>query len=271
MGLPVGDFLLPNKLDDAALLQKLIDKAAAASLPFFRSPVLRSDNKASGRDFDPVTQADRAAEAAMREVLESERPDDGILGEEFGPKLSKNGRTWVLDPIDGTRAFLAGAPSWGTLIALNDGTRVVLSAVSQPFIGEVFLGEPKGAFWLHNDRRQVMTTRACPQLGKAILMTTFPEVGTPDERMAFERVSARALLTRYGFDCYAYCLLALGQIDLVIEAGLEPYDVQGPIGVIEAAGGIVTNWQGESAMNGGQILAAGDARLHERVLELLNP
>ncbi len=256
--------------DHAAVAQALADAAADVTMRYFRSPDLLADNKASGSEFDPVTLADREAETAMRAVLAARRPQDGILGEEFENLAGESGLTWVLDPIDGTRAFISGAPSWGTLIGLSDGTRVLHGTVSQPYIGETFTGGQAGAFLSRGDGQTPIKVRSCGALEDAILMTTFPEVGSPYERAAFENVSARVRLTRYGFDCYAYCLLAMGQIDLVIEAGLHAYDVQGPIGVIEAAGGIVTTWDGGSALNGGRILAAGDRRMHEAALDLLN-
>ncbi|MBP7001836.1 histidinol-phosphatase [Amaricoccus sp.] len=249
--------------------EALADIAAEHSLPLFRSRGLAVEDKGVGR-FDPVTEADRAAEAAMRAHLRAARPQDGVLGEEFGPTEGTSGLTWVLDPIDGTRAFLSGVPSWGTLIGLDAGAGPVLGVVDQPYIGERFMGGLGRAVLRRGGKERALETRACRGLGDAVLFSTFPEVGTPAERAGFEAVRDRVRLTRYGLDCYAYALVALGQVDLVIEAGLFAYDVQGPQAVIEAAGGVVTDWQGRPAHRGGRVLAAGDRRIHAEALELLS-
>ena len=248
--------------------EEMAEAARAVTLRYFRTAIAVDNKEADG--FDPVTAADREAEQAMRAVLATRRPDDAIYGEEFGKSAGTSGLTWVLDPIDGTRAFISGAPSWGVLIGLDAGQGPVLGVVDQPFIGERFIGGFGKADWARNDERKAIHVRACARLENAILMSTFPEVGTPAEGAAFRAVSAKAKLTRFGLDCYAYALLAMGQIDLVIEAGLNAYDVQGPIGVVQGAGGIVTDWQGNPAHNGGQIIAAGDARVHAAALEILN-
>ena len=240
-------------------------------LPHFReSGGLEAENKATDGDFDPVTIADREAEEAIRAVLADRRPDDAILGEEFGFKDGTTGLTWVLDPIDGTRAFIAGAPTWGTLIAVCEGTRPILGLIDQPYTGERFIGGFGAARLLRNGHERTLRVRDCDDLGAATLLTTFPEIGTEAERRAFEAVRDRVKLTRYGLDCYGYALLASGSVDLVIEAGLQSYDIAGPIAVIEGAGGIVTNWQGEPADEGGQVIAAGTAEVHAAALALLN-
>lgn len=248
--------------------EAIADEAAARSLPFFRSVGLGAENKSS-EGFDPVTEADRQAERAMRAALSDLRPHDAVLGEEYGPKTGTSGLTWVLDPIDGTRAFMSGAPTWGTLIAVNAGSAPVLGMIDQPFTRERFVGAFGSAHVTRDGETKDLLVRPCATLAEAILYTTHPEIGTPDERAGFDAVRAGALLTRYGFDCYAYALVALGQVDLVIEAGLQAYDIQGPQGVIEAAGGIVTDWRGGSPHAGGRILAAGDARVHGEALEIL--
>jgi len=260
-----------SKVEQQALrnvAEELAEAARGVTLRYFRT-AMAVDNKEVG-GFDPVTAADREAEQAMRAVLAKRRPDDAIFGEEFGKTSGTSGLTWVLDPIDGTRAFISGAPSWGVLIGLDAGQGPVLGVIDQPFTGERFIGGFGKADWARTDERRTISVRACAGLENATLMTTFPEVGTGDERGAFMAVSGTCKLTRYGLDCYAYALLAMGQIDLVIEAGLNAYDVQGPIGVVQGAGGIVTDWQGKPAHNGGQIIAAGDARAHAAALEILN-
>ena len=246
----------------------LADAARDAILPHFRQSTLNAENKLAD-GFDPVTIADKAAELAMRDVLTERRPQDGILGEEFGHQSGSSGLTWVLDPIDGTRGFLAGTPTWGVLIAVGDDAGPILGMIDQPYIGERFWGAEKQAFYTGPLGQSTIQTRPARPLNEAILFTTFPEVGTEADRRGFEAVAKHARLVRYGMDCYAYALLAAGQIDLVIEAGLQSYDIQGPIGVIQAAGGLVTDWQGNLAHHGGRVLAAANAGIHAAALEIL--
>lgn len=258
-----------TQIDLIRVANALADAARSAVLPFFRSADLTADNKLSD-GFDPVTEGDRAAEKAMRALLAELRPDDAIFGEEFGAKPGTSGLTWVLDPIDGTRGFLSGTPTWGVLIAVGREGGPDLGIIDQPYIKERFLGG-FGQAWVEGPiGRRDLKTRATRDLSDAILFTTFPEVGTAEEGEAFHAVSRKAKLTRYGMDCYAYGLVAAGQIDLVIEAGLQPYDVQAPIAVIEAAGGIVTNWQGGPVYQGGRVVAAANADLHAQALEILS-
>lgn len=247
----------------------LANAARVAILPYFRSIGLSADNKLDA-GFDPVTEADRAAERAMRDILAARRPDDGILGEEYGTQEGRSGLTWVLDPIDGTRGFLSGTPTWGVLIALSDTNGPQYGIIDQPYIGERFEGGFDRARMVGPHGTGVLKTRAPRALSEAILFTTFPEVGTPDDGAAFAQVSAKAQLTRYGMDCYAYALLAAGQIDLVIESCLNPYDICAPIAVIEAAGGIVTDWKGGPAHHGGRAIAAANAEIHTEALAILS-
>ena len=247
----------------------LADAARPATLAHFRQAGLSADNKAAG-GFDPVTVADRASEAAMRAVLERLRPQDAILGEEEAAKPGTSGLTWVIDPIDGTRGYLSGTPTWGVLVGLADDHGPLLGIIDQPYIGERFWGGLGEAFVQGPMGKAPLRARPARPLAEAILYSTFPEVGTPAEGAAFRRVVPSVRLTRYGTDCYGYALVAAGQIDLVIEAGLQTYDVMAPIAVIEAAGGIVTNWQGGPAHQGGQVLAAANAEVHGQALALLN-
>lgn len=248
--------------------EALADAARSETLRYFRTSELVADNKLAA-GFDPVTEADRAAERAMRAVLAKLRPEDAILGEEYGKQAGTSGLTWVLDPIDGTRAYLSGTPTWGVLIAVDAGQGPVLGVIDQPHIGERFMGG-FGRAWMDGPRgRAPLRTRAVRPLPEAILFSTFPEVGTEEERTAFHRLAGQVRLTRYGTDCYAYALVAAGQIDLVVEAGLQTYDVQAPIAVIEAAGGMVTDWQGRPAHGGGRILAAANAAIHAEALAIL--
>lgn len=256
-----------NELVNVA--NELADAARIVTLKYFRSPSLKADNKLED-GFDPVTVADREAEIAIREILAKRRPNDAILGEEFGNKSGTSGLTWVIDPIDGTRAFISGVPSWGVLIGLDAGNGPVIGVIDQPYIGERFIGAFGQAHLNTIKDSQAISSSNCETLGEATLMTTFPEIGSIAERSGFEAVRDKVKLTRYGLDCYAYALLAMGQVDLVIEAELNAYDVQGPIGVIEAAGGIVTDWQGGPAHNGGRLVAAGNSVLHAQALQILS-
>ena len=253
---------------DLEIAHLLADTARSVILPYFRKPGLKADNKLE-TGFDPVTIADREAETAMRAVLQRLRPDDAIWGEEFGQQPGTSGRTWVLDPIDGTRGFISGTPTWGVLIALSDADGPFLGIIDQPYTGERFTGAPGVAEMTGPQGATTLGTKQTRTLDQAIVFTTFPEVGTAQERAAFQAVSARAKLTRYGMDCYAYALLAAGQIDLVIEAGLNAYDIQAPIAVVQAAGGVATDWQGNPAHQGGRVLAAANPTLHAAALEIL--
>lgn len=249
---------------------EMADAARIETLRYFRTPALEAANKDKIGGFDPVTEGDRAAERAMRAVLERLRPDDGILGEEFGLKDGNSGLTWVLDPIDGTRAYISGTASWGVLISLEDENGPIFGIIDQPYIGERFIGGFGMAELLGPKGARHLKCRSKVTLKDATLMTTYPEVGTEVERHAFERVRDHVKLTRYGLDCYAYALVALGQVDCVIEAGLSAYDISAPIAVIEAAGGIATDWQGGKAHRGGQVVACGDAQIHAEILKILN-
>jgi len=247
---------------------KAADAACDITLAFFRHPDLGTENKAS-TGFDPVTLADQQAEAAIRAVLQDLRPMDAILGEELGSISGTSGLTWVLDPIDGTRGYMSGTPTWGTLISLRDANGPLMGLIDQPYIGERFLG----GFGYSELRRGKTVTplavrRATP-LAAATMLSTFPEIGTQAEFTAFQSLSQQVRLTRYGMDCYGYALLACGTVDLVVEAGLNAYDIQAPIAVVAAAGGIVTDWQGGPAHDGGRVLAAASPELHAAALEIL--
>lgn len=255
-------------LSDMDVAHALADAARSAILPYFRRMDLTAENKLSD-GFDPVTAADKAAETAMRVLLAEHRPEDGIWGEEFGRESGTSGREWVLDPIDGTRGFLAGTPNWGVLIALSGQKGPFLGVVDQPYIGERFCGEARRAWMTGPLGENTIKVRSTRHLAEAVIFTTFPEIGTPADYQAFHAVASKCKLTRYGMDCYAYALLAAGQIDLVIEAGLNAYDIQAPIAVIEAAGGVVTNWEGGPVHEGGRALAAATPELHQKAMLLI--
>jgi myo-inositol-1(or 4)-monophosphatase len=218
-----------------------------------------------------VTKADRAAERVIRDGIARRFPAHRVRGEESGLSGGDSPFTWVIDPIDGTRSFVLGQLHWGTLIALNDGVRPVLGLMHQPFVGETFTAtRGSGSQWHRGRERQTLHTRRCPRLSEAMLACTTPEMFATDrEREAFERVRVRARLTRFGSDCYGYCLLAMGLIDVVVEADLQAYDVQALIPIVEEAGGVITRWDGSACHEGGDVVACGDRTLHGEVLRLL--
>jgi histidinol phosphatase-like enzyme (inositol monophosphatase family) len=255
-------------VDFAAFVEELARVAGDAIRPYFRT-ALGVEDKSRGAPFDPVTAADRAAEQAMRALIGSTFPDHGIIGEEFGDDRPDAAFVWVLDPIDGTKSFIAGMPAWGTLIGLLKDGAPVYGMMHQPFIGEQFFGDGQGARYRGpaGDRR--MATRACAGIADAVLFTTSPLLMREDERVRYAEVEKRARLARYGGDCYAYCMVAAGYVDLVIEAGLKAHDIVPLIPIIEGAGGMVTDWNGGSALKGGRIIAAGDKRVHAQALRLL--
>lgn len=246
----------------------MADAARSVILPLFRSGLVSDNKDATG--FDPVTEADRAAEQAMRAVLADLRPTDAILGEEFGETGGTSGLQWVLDPIDGTRGFISGTPTWGVLISVRDATGPLYGVIDQPYIGERFEGGFGYAGMTGPLGAQALATRKTDALVDATILTTFPEVGIEADAVGFRAVAEHCKLTRYGMDCYGYALLAAGQVDLVVEAGLSAYDIQAPIAVIEAAGGIVTDWHGGPAHEGGRSLAAANQELHEHALAILS-
>lgn len=258
--------------DAAALLlfaHRLADASGEAILPHFREAVAIGD-KGAGSTFDPVTAADRDAEKELRFLISQNFPDHGIIGEEFGEEGGDREYCWVLDPIDGTRAFIMGLPVWGTLIGLRHHGRPALGLMNQPFTGERFWSDGRNSYFRRGGVVQQISVRECARLDAAMLAATTPHMFSPGvEQDRFNRLSATVRLTRFGGDCYSYCLLAMGFIDLVVEADLKPFDIIPLIPIIECAGGRVSNWSGDDAYEGGRIVAAGDPRLHEAVLEIL--
>jgi len=244
--------------------------AGKAILPHFRAALDISD-KGGARGYDPVTVADRAGEQVIRSRIARAYPDHGIRGEELGWQKGTSRYTWVIDPIDGTRSFILGQMHWATLIALSDGTRVVAGVAHQPYIGETFLAAAGGAAeWRRGRLRRRLRTRRCGSLDAAVLACTDPTMfRTAKDRAAFQRVASEVRLTRWGGDCYLYCLLAMGLIDIVIESSLHAYDIQALIPIVESAGGAITAWDGGRCDEGGSVVACGDRALHRKVLKLL--
>ncbi len=252
-----------------ATAHALADRAGAVILPHFRTGFV-IDHK-GGDLFDPVTAADRAAEMAIRDALAEIYPSHGILGEEYGALRADADYCWVIDPIDGTRAFIVGQPLWGTLIGLKRGGTPVLGLMDQPFVGERFYSTEREAFIRERGTTKAMRTRSCPTLREALLTASSPDLFTTDEeRERFEALARAVRLRRFGGDCYNYCLLALGQVDLVVEAGLQSYDILPLMPIVERAGGVVSTWDGGDPRAGGRIIAAGDPRLHADAVKVLS-
>src|SRR4051794_26345288 len=248
-----------------------LDLAAAAAdriLPYFRKP--HSVEVKPGEVWDPVTEADRAGESIIRSMIEARFPEHGILGEEFGIKQGRSAMTWILDPIDGTRAFICGMPTWSTLIGLTLEGEPRLGLMHQPFVGETFFANPAGAWARYRGETTKLAVRPPRSLSEASLTTTAPELyRTPAERAALERMTKAARLTRYGGDAYFFCLLAAGQIDVAMDARLEVYDIAPLIPIIRGAGGVVSTWSGGDPSEGGNVVAASSRRLLDEALRLL--
>ncbi|WOC16783.1 histidinol-phosphatase [Pseudochrobactrum sp. MP213Fo] len=258
---------------DSSFLQEIAQAAAEQTLPRFRQKI-DVDNKYTV-GFDPVTEADREAELAIRRVINQHYPEHGILGEEFGGEKLDSSHVWVIDPIDGTRAFISGLPVWGTLVGLMVDGDARIGMMSQPFTKELFYTTGEGAFWsgpeyAGNGGHVPLKTRQQASLAEATIFTTSPHMFKGKEREAFDRLEGQVRLSRYGVDCYAYAMLASGFADLVVEIGLQPYDVMGLIPIIEQAGGVITQVDGGPAEKGGYIVAAASAKLHEEALNILN-
>ena len=261
----------PASVDYLPFLEDLIEQAGEISLKYFRSDLAVTDKREKGEAFDPVTRADRETEEFIRHRIAEEYPDHSIVGEELGTKSGSGPYTWLIDPIDGTRGFISGTPMWGVLIGLKRGDECLVGAMRQPYTGETWIGDGKTAYFIRQQERTRIMVREHVGLDKAIICCTHPAMYPTDEaRGKFMGVVARCRFSRFGTECLGYGMLANGFVDLVIEGGLSAYDIMPLIPVVEGAGGIITDWQGNAALNGGLIVAATNKRLHEEILELLN-
>jgi len=254
-------------IDFTTFVDRLAGVSGDTILPFFRTALTVENKKAGG--FDPVTAADRAAEDAMRALIRKNFPEHGILGEEYGSERPDAEYVWVLDPIDGTKSFIAGMVAWGTLIGLMRFGEPVFGMMHQPFTRERFSGDNGAARYRGPAGDRALRVRACEDLSDALLFTTSPLLMNEADRATFRKVENAVKLSRYGGDCYAYCMLAAGQIDLIVETELKPHDIVPLIPIIVGAGGIVTTWENGPAQGGGRIVVAGDRRVHEAALEML--
>ena len=257
--------------DYMLFLEKLIKQAGEISLKYFRSDLVVTDKHQEGEAFDPVTRADRETEEFIRQRIDEAYPDHSIIGEEFGAKSGTGSYTWLIDPIDGTRGFISGTPMWGVLVGLKRGDECLVGAMRQPYTGETWTGNGSTAYFLCRQQRTRIGVRERVDLDEAIVCCTHPAMYPTDEaREKFMSVIARCRFSRYGTECLGYGMLACGYVDLVIEGGLSPYDIMPLIPIVEGAGGIITDWQGNTAVNGGMVIAAASERLHGEALELLN-
>ena len=261
--------MTPLATEALAFASSLLPEAGRIALAHFRRP-LNVDDKRSRGHFDPVTEADRRIEAYLRDAILTRYPGHGILGEELGASGGNSEWSWIIDPIDGTRAFISGVPAWGTLIGLRHHGKPVAGLVHQPYLEETFAGSGAEGWFERRGERRPLRTRQEARLADAILYCTHPSMfHSPEEQAAFQRVSASVRMSRFGGDCYSYCLLALGLVDLVVESDLQPYDVQPLIPIIHAAGGIVSGPRGEDAAQGGFVVAAANAVLHAEALAMI--
>lgn len=258
---------------DLGAVDSMLDEAGTIALRWFRTPLDPID-KGGTAGYNPVTEADRGIETLLRERLTAEFGDHEIVGEEFGRSGQAGRYRWLIDPIDGTKAFVTGSPLWGILLGLLDDGAPVAGWLRQPYLEETFAGfsgSAGGGAWL--DRRGARTplrTRDGIDLGSAVLYCTSPAMFTAAaDAAAFEAVRDRVRLARYGGDCYAYMQLAMGQVDLVVDASLQPYDIVPIIPIVEAAGGVVTGPDGESAADGGFVVSSACPALHEQVLSVI--
>ena len=260
---------LPIDLD--RVTQTLLDAAEAASdktLPLFRTPLAIDNKLAAG--FDPVTEADRAAETAIRAVIAQSFPDHAVIGEEWG-NSGDSDFTWIIDPVDGTRSFISGAPVWGTLIGLSYRGVAVAGLMAQPFIGEIFLGLPGRASYRRGAIDQTIRTSGLTELDPARVFTTAPSLfRTPELMGKWRAIESATRLQRFGMDCYGYALLASGHADLVIEPALNTYDIAALVPIIREAGGAIACWDGSDPTGGGNVIAAASPDLLEKALKLVN-
>ena len=262
------------RLSDAQVAEFTAFAIAAAALAglealrYFRQGVAVED-KGGEAWYNPVTAADRDTEGVIRARIAARYPDHAIYGEEHGHEPGRSPLTWVIDPIDGTKAFISGMLHWGVLIALYDGAEPVIGVMHQPFTDEYFIGGPNGSEYRRGGQRMALRVRPCGSVGAAALATTGTDYFSPEALARFQQLKAAVRMTRFGGDCYSYALVAHGQLDVVLEWGLKPYDIQALIPIVRGAGGLITDWQGGDCSNGGAVLCAGDPRVHEAVIALL--
>lgn len=258
----------PSPVDLEQFLHRLADASGETIMPFFRTRLAAQDKSGNGA-FDPVTEADKAAEVIIRRMIRDAFPTHGVHGEEFEDEAGSSEFQWVIDPIDGTKAFISGLPVWGTLIGLTRNGRPALGLMNQPFTRERFWGDSGKAQWRGATGERTLRTRPCASLAEATLMTTTPAMFKDKDLERYQALERGIRLPRYGCDCYAYCMLAAGHVDLVVETGLKAVDIVPLVPIIEGAGGIITTWTGDPVTGGGSVVVAGDRRIHDAALKML--
>ena len=261
----------PSSREYLEFLESLVEQAGRIPLQYFRAELAVTDKCPRSGVFDPVTRADRETEEFIRQQITARYPSHSIVGEEFGKTGPDGPFTWLIDPIDGTRGFISGSPVWGVLVGLKQAGRYLAGAMRQPYLDETYLGDGRSANLIRNGQRTRLKVRPCNGLETAIVCCTHPDM-YPEQRARdkFNEALARCRFSRFGTECLGYGMLAGGYVDLVIEGGLSAYDIAPLVPIIEGAGGIVTDWQGNAVTNGGEVIAAGDKKLHEEALRLLN-
>ncbi len=258
----------PDIEDYVRFAEALAAAAADEILLHFRTRPSMDNKLAEG--FDPVTEADRAGERAMRAMIEGRFPDHGILGEEYGAKPARSPYNWVLDPVDGTRSFVCGLMTWTTLVGLTYESRPIVGVMHQPHIGETFVGSAGGTFLKHGGRARRLAVAPAPSLDQAIATTTGPDFYRTQRQRRFLAALRRSVrFMRYDGDAYFFSLVAAGQIDVAIDSGLQPYDIAALVPIVEGAGGIVCTWDGGSAAGGGDIIAATSQALLDQATALV--
>ena len=256
--------------DYIAFLEDLVEQAGEIPLKYFRSDLVVTDKREKGAAFDPVTRADRETEEFIRARIAAAYPDHGIIGEEFGATPGGTALTWLIDPIDGTRGFISGTPMWGVLVGLKQGEECLVGAMRQPYTEETWIGDGNTAHFIRRRQRSRLRVREQVALADAVVCCTHPAMYPTDAaREQFMDVVARCRFSRYGTECLGYGMLASGYVDLVIEGGLSAYDIMPLIPIVAGAGGIITDWQGNPALNGGLIVAASCKQLHDEALAYL--
>ena len=264
-----ADSLTHSRDSISETLVALSSIAAGEVLPYFRKPLAIENKREDSAAYDPVTAADRAAEQAIRAEIENRYPNDSIFGEELADKTGDSEYSWVIDPIDGTRAFVCGLPTWATLIGVCKAGQPLLGLMSQPVVGEYFIGGLAKSELYRDGQSVTLKTRIGKDLANCNLFATAPDMFNHQELNAFEALSSQVQMTRFGVDSYAYCALAAGHIDLVVESGLGFYDIAALIPIIESAGGIVTDWNGQAVRGGGRVIAAANDQIHRQALQTL--
>jgi histidinol phosphatase-like enzyme (inositol monophosphatase family) len=241
--------------------------AATQILPHFRqnTPVAVKEHE----HWDPVTEGDKAGERAMRHLIEKHYPSHGIIGEEYGEKKGTSGLTWILDPVDGTRAFVIGLPVWATLIALYEEGKPRIGVMAQPFIGDIFFGNPQGAWLDHRGARAAIRVSRQKDLSQAMVGTTAPHLFKGPSAAAFERLASQTQHVRFGLDAYSYTLVAASHLDIALDAGLQIHDIAALVPIVKGAGGVVGSWTGDDAAQGGNVICASNQQLLDKAIAVM--